>query len=131
MSSELMRKTAAVLDVLADTLDADEQQRAQQQYAERRQLAQNISEKYAEVTGEDLSLDAIEKIASSDQDLVSVFTKLAARAPSTEAPEGMGASSDINDDHKPVSSHTKFQNNREKLAAVEDADQRFLDWVNS
>ena len=131
MSSELLRNTADVLEKLADVIDADEQVRTQQLRAERHQLAQRIGEKYAEVTGEDLAPTAIEKIASSDQDLVAVFQKLAERAPSGEAPEGMGAATDRDDDDKtPPSSTTRFRNSREKQAAAEDAGQRFLNWIN-
>lgn len=131
MSSELLRNTADVLEKLADVLDADEHTRLSQLRAERHRMAQRIGEKYAEVTGEDLAPGAIEKIASSDQDLVTVFAKLAERAPTGDAPEGMGAVTDISDDDRPTPSSTaRFRNSREKQAAAEDAEQRFLNWIN-
>lgn len=132
MSSELMRNAADVFEKLADVFDADEHTRLQQIRTERRQLAQRIGEKYAEATGEDLSLAAIEKIASSDQDLVAVFTKLAERTPAGEVTEGMGTVTDRDDEDRPSpASRGRFQNSREKLAAAEDAEQRFLNWINS
>ena len=133
MSSELMRNAADVFEKLADAFDADEHLRVQQLHLERRQQAQRIGEKFAEVTGEDLSLETIEKIASSDQDLVAVFTKLAERAPTGEAPDGMGATSDIADDSgkTPLTANVRYQNSREKHAAAEDAGERFLNWINS
>jgi len=132
MSSELMRNAANVFEKLADVFDADENIRTQQVQAERRRLAQQIGAKYAEVTGEDLSLESIEKIASSDQDLVAVFQKLAERAPTGDAPEGMGAATDIADDDKaPSSTNTHYQSSREKHAAAEDAGEKFLNWINS
>jgi hypothetical protein len=133
MSSELMRNAANVFEKLADVFDADEHIRTQQLQTERRRLAQQIGTKYAEVTGEDLSLEAIEKIASSDQDLVAVFQKLAERGPTSEAPEGMGAATDIADDgdKAPSPTNARYQSSREKHAAAEDADARFLNWINS
>ena len=127
MSSELMRQTADVLEKLAEVLDADENQRQTTHQQERRTLAQKLGEKFAAVTGEDLAPEAIEKLASSDHDLVSIFHKLAERAPHPEMPDSMGTVADPSDDD---TAH-RGRGGQVKQAAAEDADRRFLDWVNS
>jgi hypothetical protein len=136
MSSELMRRTAAVLEKTADYLDAEDQRQRDVVRTERRQVAQTLSEKYAAATGEELPPGSVEKLAASDKDLLTIFEKIAARTTGTAngAPDDMGTPSDRsdrNDRGTPAPATGKYHDGQEKRAAVEDADARFVDWINS
>lgn len=126
MSSELMRQTADVLEKLADWLDTTAQQQQAEKKAERRKVAQQISEKYAAATGEELPAQSVEKIASSDEDLVAILTKIAERAPQGETPDAMGNAEDPRDNE----TATQKRGGQEKIAG-EDVDRRFVDWIMS
>jgi hypothetical protein len=76
MSSELLKKTADVLDLLASELDREEVAREKVAQDERMKLAQELGDKYTTTTGEDLSEDVLAKIASSDAPMVEAFTSL-------------------------------------------------------
>ena len=132
MSSELMRRTADVLEKLAEHLDGEDHRQREALRTERRQVAQALSEKYAAATGEELPAGSVEKLAASDKDLLVIFEKIAAKTDGTTsgAPDDMGTLSDRRDgDGAPTSG--RYRNQQEKTAAVEDADARFLDWCNS
>jgi len=79
--SDLMTKTAAVLEALADQLDQQEQHQREAAREERRKVARALSEKVAAATGEELSSEVLEHLANSDVDVIDAFTKLAERAP--------------------------------------------------
>jgi uncharacterized protein YdiU (UPF0061 family) len=125
MSSELMNKTAAVLEAVADQLDQQERQRQASAREERMKVAQALGEKVASATGEELSQDTLERLADSDVDIIDAFTKLAERTPEGE-PEEMGTGGDIRDNAAAASTRKE----QEKIAS-EEADERFLDWVMS
>jgi hypothetical protein len=125
MSADLLTKTAAVLEAVADQIDQQEQQREAAVHAERMKTAQSLGEKVAAATGEELPPAVLERIAASDDDVIEAFTKLAERAPEGE-PEEMGSGGDIRDN----AAAAETRREREKIAS-EEADQRFLDWVNS
>ena len=139
MSSELMRRTAAVLEKTADYLDTEDRRQQDTIRSERRQVAQTLSEKYAAATGEELPPGSVEKLAASDKDLLAIFEKIAAKTTGTSggAPDDMGTPSDRNDRNDrndrstPAPTAGKYRDGQEKRAAVEDADERFVDWINS
>lgn len=126
MSSEFMRQVATVLEKVAEHLDQDEYRQQETVQTQRRQMAQTLNEKYAAVTGEELPSDVLDRIASSDANIIRAFERLtektAAATVSDEEPETMGESANIdNRTALPASERTK-------QAAVE-ADDRFLNWV--
>lgn len=125
MSADLMLKTAAVLEAVADQLDQEERQRQAAIRDERMKVAQALGEKVAAATGEELAPAVLERLAASDVDVIEAFTKLAERAPE-EAPDEMGTSGDMRDNATVATTRRE----REKLAEHE-ADQQFLDWVMS
>lgn len=126
MSSEFMRQVATVLEKVAEHLDHEEYRQQETAQTKRRQMAQTLSEKYAAVTGEELSSDVVDRIASSDVNILRAFERLTektAAAPlSDEEPEKMGESANIdNRAALPQSERTK--------QAAADAEDRFLNWV--
>lgn len=125
MSSELMRSTANVLEKLAEQLDQDEQGRKDVAHQERLKVANALGEKIASVTGEELSPAVLERIAASDHDVVSLFTKLAERAPHAEPPDPMGEAHNPNNDAAYTTKTARDQRTQSE------SDQQFLDWVMS
>jgi len=127
MSSEFLRKTADVLEKLAERLDSEEA--AQQKVAqdERMKLVTALGEKYASATGEELSSKVLEKIASSNADVLDTFTKLIDRGPKPENPDDMGDAHDPREDNRAYGA-SKTAMTKE---SAEEADRQFLDWVMS
>jgi hypothetical protein len=133
MSSELMRRTAEVLEKVAEHLDAEEQRRRDVVRHQRLETAQALGAKYASATGEELPPGAVEKLAASDTDLLAIFEKIASKRTGPDgAPDDMGTPSERRDqDRNNAASNGRYRDGQEKRAAAEDADARFLDWVNS
>jgi len=126
MSSEFMRQVATVLEKVAEHLDHEEHQQQLVSQSQRHQMAQSLNEKYAAVTGEELSPDVLERIASSDANIVRAFERLTEKTATvaTEAndePEQMGVSADLDRGSTPPRERTK--------QAAADADDHFLNWV--
>lgn len=127
MSSEFMRKTADVLEKLAERLDSEEVARQKVAQDERLKLATRLGEKYTAATGEDLSPEVLEKIASSNADVLDTFTRLVDRGPRSENPDDMG------DAHDPREDNLAYGTSKTAMTkeAADQADDRFLDWVMS
>ena len=85
--------------------------------AEREKLLNVMCTKYAEATGEEVSSELKEKLASTDTDIISVIEKLA----ETSSTDDLGGPSD----HKSASAPMTI-----KEASVS-ADDQFLSWVLS
>jgi len=124
MSSEFMRQVATVLEKVAEHLDNEQYQQQEVARQQRTELASALNEKYAAVTGEELSPEVLEHM--SDEKLRLAFEKLtektAASTISDEEPEKMGEGANID-------SRTALPpSERTKQASVE-ADDRFLNWV--
>ncbi len=92
MSSELLKKTANVLEMLATELDKDETAREKIAQDDRTKLVQELGDKYTTTTGEDLPEEVLAKIASSDASMVDAFTSLMDRRPefAEGSPDDMG-----------------------------------------
>jgi hypothetical protein len=133
MSSELLRRTADVLEKVAEHLDAEENHRRETVQHERLQTARALTEKYASATGEELPPGTVEKLAASDADLLAIFEKIAARTDgaATGDPDNMGTPSDRSDRGAPTPTNSRYRDGQEKRAAAEDADQRLVDWCMS
>lgn len=126
MSSELMRRTADVLEKVAEYIDQEEQARQEVVRQERLKVANDLKEKVASATGEELPQEVIEKIASSDRSVVDAFTKLAERQ-YNEPPEEMGVARNLGDDDNAV----PLTKTAQKTEAVEQQGQAFVDWIMS
>lgn len=126
MSSELMRKTAAVLEAMAEHLDAEaaaEKRAADEQTS---QVVADVQEKVASATGEDISPEVARKIAA-DPDIVETLTKLAEQQRGTTGDVEMGVASNMADNHTAVP-RTRREEVKE---AADQADERFVNWLTS
>ena len=125
MSSEFMRQVATVLEKVAEHLDHEEYRQQEMAQTQRRQMAQTLNEKYAAVTGEELSSEVLDRIASSDANILRAFERLtektAAAVPSDE-PETMGESANIDN-------RAALPRSERVKQAADDAEDRFLNWV--
>ncbi len=122
----LYENVATVLEKAADYLDAQDHEKTAAAQHERKQVITGFAEKYATMTGEDLSPKIIDKLAQSDVDLVSAFQKLASHVDSNTAPEDMGEPGDL-PDSEPV-----YMTKKAALEAHEKvAEERLLSWIMS
>jgi hypothetical protein len=121
-------RLATVLEKTADYLDAQDAEKTAAAQAERRQLVTDFAEKYATATGEELPEKTIEKLASSDVNLLSAFQKLAAHVDgdNTNAPEDLGEPGDM-PDGDPVYMTKKA----ELEAKTQAAGESFLNFIMS
>lgn len=126
MSSEFMRKTAEVLEKMADYLDEEETHHQAGIRQERQKTASALGEKIALATGEELPSEVLQRIVESDQDVLDAFTKIAGRAGVSASPEEPGEVGDMRDNDTARHTHTELT----KEAAAE-TEQRFLDWIMS
>lgn len=127
MSSEFMRQVANVLEKVAEHLDQQEHQQQETARVQHEQMAKALNEKYAAITGEELSPEVLERM--SDETILRAVEKLTEKtaattttASSNEEPEAMGEGANIDN------RNTQSRQERVKQAA-DDADQHFLDWV--
>lgn len=114
-----LAKAAEVLDAAADHLDALAQEKNSSARAARHAHIDELANKYAEATGEEMPDSIRRKLAESDKDVVALVESMATRQAS--AIESLGGPSTLNDDAEPKTT---------KEAAAK-ADDRFLTWVMS
>jgi hypothetical protein len=119
-------KVAIALEAAANLLDAQEHEKTAAARDERHKVVTAFAEKYATATGEDLSERVIEKLTTSDVDLVGAFDKLASRVDANTEPEDLGEPGDI-PDAEPVYMTKKAA----AEAQVVVAEDRFLSWLMS
>ena len=126
MSSDFLRRTADVLEKLAEQMDDQHVQQQEAVQAERRKTAETLGEKIASVTGEDVSPAVLERIVDSDEDVVQAFMKLAEQHVAGPPDEmGEGVQPDDSNTRKP---RTKTAQTKEAAAH---ADKQLLDWIMS
>lgn len=118
MSANFLLKVADVLEELGAQIDANEAEKVAAVRKAREETAKGLSQKIAELTGEELSSDVVEKLAASDESVLSAVTKLVEKSGSVES---MGGSSDEPVEREP----------RTKKEAVEAAYSRFGAFINS
>ena len=111
-------KIANVLDCMADVFDAGEAEKRAAATQQRTTQIEKLATQYREATGEDLPESMRQKLANSDEDVVSLVQKMAARQ--TEHVESLGGPSSNRDgDAVPLT----------KKEASDAADERFLNWI--
>lgn len=122
MSAKLMRQTADLLEKLAEAFDSEERQQAEKVTQERQKTAQELRDKIAQVTGEEIAPATVERLVASGQDVTALFSKLAGHNTLGGEPDAMGTVGNPQD----VNSAPRAT--REKTAS-EDADGRFYNWI--
>lgn len=113
----MLDKVAKVLEKAALYMDAIETEKLAAVKAEREKLLNVMCSKYAEATGEEVSNELKEKLASTDADIISVIEKLA----ETNFSDDLGGPSERKSTGVPM-------NIKEASVA---ADDQFLSWVLS
>lgn len=128
MSSELMRRTADVLEKVAHYLDEQETHHETVQTEQRQKLAHDLSDEISKVMGEELTVNQINKLASAEPELLETIVKLASsRSISTETPDELGEGATV-DENNTAAAMTNKDRIKEAAAA---ADERILDWIMS
>lgn len=117
--SQLLERVANVLEKAAEYVDAIENNRVAEVRAAKEAKIQDLSDKYAAATGEDLPDSIKEKLATSDKDVLE-FLRMTVEKNAGEVP-ALGGPSNTNDSKVPTTI-------KEAAAA---ADDRFIDWINS
>lgn len=113
----MYEEIADLLEKVANYIDANEAEKQATVVKERKNIIDVMCNKFAEATGEEVSPELRQKLASTDESIISVFEKLASSA----SPEELGAPSDRPGNSAPANA---------KEASVA-ADDRFVDWVLS
>lgn len=116
MSNELIL-AAEVLEKAAAYIEAVEAEKKASATAARVKKAAEIKAQLSELTGEDLSDDVAEKLASADSDVIAIVEKLAG---SLKAPESLGGPDELEEPSVP-------RNAKEAALAAED---RFTAWLS-
>jgi hypothetical protein len=112
-------KAAAAIEAAADHLEAVDAEKRAQVGAERQSSIDKLAGKYTDATGEEMP-DAIrKKLAESDSDVVGLLQSMVDKQASQL--ETLGSPSTIDDEKVPTT----------KKEAAENADSRFLNWVQS
>lgn len=114
-----LEKVANVLDALANYIDSIEREKLAGVTAEREKLITTIGEKYAAITGEDISDDMLQKLASSDVTLLQMLEKI---SETKKEDISLGSPSD---------QHDRNSISETKKEAVEAADDQFMNWILS
>lgn len=112
-------KVANVLDAAAEHLDAIESEKVSSAHAERQARIDTLAAKYAEATGEELPDSIRKKLASSDKDVVELVNSMIEKQ--AGAVEALGGPSSRGDGAAPTT----------VKEAAEQAEERFLYWINS
>lgn len=110
---------AEVVEKVAAYVDAIESDKKAAVTAERAKIAEQLKNKFNEATGESLSDDLVEKLASADGDIVALVEKLAG---SSQPPVPMGGPGEVRDDSAAP---------RTTKEAAYAADDRFVAWLST
>jgi hypothetical protein len=114
-----LEKVAKVLDAAADHLDAIEAEKMSSARAERQERIDALAAKYADATGEEMPDSIRQKLAASDTDVVELVNSMIEKQ--AGAVEALGGPSSLNDDSTPTT----------VKEAADQAEDRFLSWINS
>lgn len=112
-------KAAAVLEAAAAHLEAVEAEKHAAAGAERQSTIDKLASKYSEATGDEMPDSIRQKLAASDSDVVKLMQSLIEKQAGQV--EALGGSASIDDDRAPMT----------KKEAAEDAEKRFLNWIQS
>lgn len=113
-------KLAAVFDALADHFDAEEAEKTSTIKAARQAQIDELAGKYATATGEEMPASVRKKLAESDEDIVALVRGMAEKQASVVEP--LGGPSDRRDGGNAALTTKE---------AADQADDRFLNWINS
>lgn len=92
MHADFLRKVAHVLDLTASVLDAQDTEKQAALKTARERSTQELAAKFRDATGDDLPESVLQKLASSDEDVLSTVSRLVA---SSGGPvESLGSSSE-------------------------------------
>lgn len=123
--SDLLRKVATVLDHMALRLDAEDDTATQQKTAAQHAVAKDWQDRLAQLTGNDIPENAVQKLAALDDgDINALLKQLTEKvAGLNEAPDDLGHINDTQGVTTPLEGRTRV-----KQAAAE-ADSAFLQWI--
>lgn len=115
---------ADVLEKVAEHLDAQDHEKTAAAVAGRRELVAQFEQQYAQATGEDLDPALAEKLASSDENLLAAFQKLAERVSTVDGePDNLGGPSNTPNDHVYMNKAAEMR------ARAQEADYSFLNFI--
>lgn len=112
-------KVAAACEAAATHLDALEAEKLAAVGAERQSTIDKLATKYSEATGDEMPETIRKKLAESDADVVQLLNSMVDKHAGQV--ETLGGASSLDDDRTPTT----------KKEAAEDADARFLNWIQS
>lgn len=99
MSADFLLKVADVLEKTALFIDGQETEKQAAVKSVRDRAVKAFALKFAEATGDDLPEDVLQKLAASDEDVLSTVSKLVEKTGSVES---LGASSDKTGSAQPM-----------------------------
>lgn len=126
MSQQFMSNLANLLEKIADHLDAEELQKTASEKEQLNKVADDLSKKLSTIAGEDISVEALEKVATTNPDMFDTLMKIAKKTNDEASPDDVGEPENIRESY----ATTKVAKGHKKEAAAH-ADDRFLDWVMS
>jgi len=112
-----LAKVADVLEAAANHIDAIEAEKLSSVVAERQTRIDELANKYAETTGEEMPAELRAKLATSDKDVVALLDSMVQKQAQTLTSLG-GPSSENDGDHHFT-----------KKEAADAASDRFLNWL--
>jgi hypothetical protein len=118
MPADFLLKVADVIDQTAAFIDGQESAKQLAVRAARESAAKAFAVKFAEATGDELPEDVLQKLAASDEDVLTTVSKLVEK---TGAVESLGSSSDKTASAVPMT----------KKERAEAAYERFGSFINS
>lgn len=119
MAADFLLKVADVLDQAAAFVDGQDHEKQAAVKMARDHTIKDLAAQYTAATGDDLPDDVLEKLAASDEDILTTVSKLVAKS---GAVESLGTSSDkTGSDHQP-------QSKAERVRAAYD---NFGNFINS
>lgn len=107
MSADFLHKVADVLEKTAAFIDGQEADKQAAVKIERANSIKALAQKFAEATGDELPEDVLQKLASSDEDVLSTVSRLVEKTGS--AVESMGSSSDKTAGAQPTTKRERAQ----------------------
>jgi hypothetical protein len=114
-----LSKVASVLEAAADHLEAIETEKLSSQRAEAQTRVDQLAQKYAEATGEEMPESIRRKLGESDAEVFGLLQQVVDKHASHV--EALGGPSAQDDEHVP----------KTVKEAAEDAERRFLEWVTT
>lgn len=118
MADTFLEKVARVLEEAARHLDEVEAEKLASIRAAKDDTLKGLASQYSELTGEDLPSDVLDKLASSDDDVLSVVHRMVEKTAS-ENVLSLGGSSNRGTEPGP----------RTKKAALQESWERFGNWA--